>query len=250
MNNIEFSVCQKSSITFYAKCSRLVLVILMSITATFVAAETMSIEMQKAGLEESIKQYRGYRFMDAIDAVKPAADSGYAPAQHFYAFLIRGGSFYDEAYLWYEKAALQGHRDSIFAMISLITENEVTNKSTQTAVDWLEPLANDGDLDALELLFTLNRSGRPDWPINNNQALQWLTIALQAQQPWAMFAWSEILENGDLKQAENQQQALYWLTQSGEQGFRPAIDKLIAVYSTPLLSQKVDQSKIRYWSSK
>jgi len=216
----------------------------------FAAAEGISLDEQKAALAEAHVQYQNNRYFDALDVIRPAAESGYAPAQHFYAYLNWGGSFYDQAYLWYEKAALQGHRDSIFALVSLITENEVTDKSTQIAVDLLAPLAQEGDADALKWLFTQNRNGRADWPIDGNQALKWLTIALQAQQPWAMFAWSEILENGDFKQAENQQQALYWLTQSGEQGFRPAIDKLIAVYSTPLLSQKVDQSQIRYWSSK
>ena len=214
------------------------------------AAEGMSLDEQKAALAEAHVQHQNNRYFDAMNVIRPAAESGYAPAQHFYAYLNWGGSFYDQAYLWYEKAAVQGHRDSSFAMVHMIIDNEVTDKSTQTAVNWLEPFAKTGDSKALELLFILNRDGRTDWPIANNQALQWLTIALQAQQPWAMFTWSEILENGDLKQAKNQQQALYWLTQSGEQGFAPAIDKLITVYSKPLLSQKVDQEQIRYWSSK
>jgi TPR repeat protein len=216
----------------------------------FAAAEGISLDEQKAALAEAHVQYQNNRYFDALDVIRPAAESGYAPAQHFYAYLNWGGSFYDEAYLWHEKAAMQGHRDSIFSLVSLIVDNEVMDKNTQIAVDWLVPLAQQGDSHALELLFKLNHDGRPDWPINANQALQWLTNGLQAQQPWAMFAWSGILENGDLKQSKNLQQALYWLTQAGEQGYLPAIDKLIEVYSTPLLSQKVDQSQIRYWSSK
>lgn len=216
----------------------------------YAAATEMTLEAQKAALSEAHTLHQNSRYFDALNAIRPAAESGYAPAQHFYAYLNWGGSFYDEAFVWYEKAAQQGHQESMYGLISLILENEVSDKDTKTAVDWLSKLAAKDETKALELLFKINRLGRPDWPINGNIALKWLTQGLQTEQPWAMFAWSEILETGDLKQAANQQQAVYWLTQSGERGYRPAIDKLIQVYSRPLLSQNIDQSQIRYWSSK
>ena len=213
-------------------------------------AEDTSDDMAQAILESAEADYRIGRYFDALNTVKPAAEAGYAPAQHFYAYLNWGGSFYDEAYIWYEKAALQGHKDSIYALVSLIQENEVSDKTTAVAVEWLKPLAAENDPKALELLFLIDSKGRSDWPANANSALVWLTQALNAAQPWAMYQWSEILEIGSYNQQVNVQQALYWLTQAGEALYAKAIEKLISVYSTPLLQQKVDKDQIRYWSSK
>lgn len=215
-----------------------------------IQAEDMSTNMAQTILESAEADYRVGRYFDALNTVKPAAEAGYAPAQHFYAYLNWGGSFNDEAYIWYEKAALQGHKDSIYALVSLIQENEVSDKTTAVAVEWLKTLASDNDIVALEKLFLIDSKGRIDWPANANSALTWLTQGLNAAQPWAMYQWSEILEIGSYNQQQNSQQSLYWLTQAGEAQYAKAIEKLISVYSTPLLQQKVDKDQIRYWSSK
>jgi TPR repeat protein len=232
------------------KIKTALLVSIILYASVYTNADEMTLASQESALSEAREHSKNRRFFDALNAIRPAAESGYAPAQHFYAYLNWGGSFYDEAYIWYEKAAQQGHQESMYGLISLILENEVLDKDTKTAIDWLTKLATKDESKALEFLFKINRLGRTDWPANGNVSLQWLTKGLQAKQPWAMFEWSLILENGDLNQSKNNQQSLYWLTQAGEQGYRPAINKLIEVYSTPLLSQKDDQSQVRYWSSK
>jgi len=211
------------------------------------ASENLSEAEQKKWLEVAEQEYRGSNYVNAMDAAQKAAEAGYAPAQHFYAFMLWGGSYYEDAFDWYAKAGVQGNHESYYEMAILIINGHVKRGGIQQAMALLAEAGNNGLAKALETLFRINRNGLPDWPTNNNNALRWLTKALQNEQPWAMFTWATILENGDMNQVPSSEQAIHWLTQAGQAGHVAALNKLINVYEEGLLGQVSNKSKVKYW---
>jgi len=223
------------------------LILLTLISVSTLADESMSENEMKKWLDIAEEEYRGSNYVNAMDAVQKSAEAGYAPAQHFFAFLLWGGSYYEDAFDWYGKSGAQGNYDSYFEMAQLILNGNVTRGGIQQAMALLTEAGNNGHSKALESLFRINRNGLTDWPANNNNALRWLTKALQEEQPWAMYTWSSILENGDMNQVPNSEQALYWLSQAGEAGHIASLDKLVNIYDQGLLGQVSNKSKVKYW---
>lgn len=229
------------------KLSTLLLAMVMAV-GSYAEDAPLSKKKKIEWLEIAQKEYRDSNYVNAIDAAKIAAEAGYAPAQHFYAFLLWGGSFTEAAFDWYGKSGVQGNLDSYYEMAQLILNGDVERGGIQQAIALLTESANKGHSKSLELLFRINRNGRSDWPANNNNALRWLTKALQEQQAWAMFTWASILETGEMNQVPSQEQSIHWLVQAGEKGHRAAVKKLILVYENGLLGQVSNKSKVKYWN--
>lgn len=228
--------------------NKLIFSLIIGLSSFALAEETtLSEEKQIELYELAKKEQLQSNYVNAIDAAKAAAEAGYAPAQHFYAFLLWGGSFNEAAFDWYGKSGAQGNVDSYYEMARLILNQEVKRGGNQQAISLLTEAANAKHEKAIEFLFRLYKNGNTDLSIDDNKALAWLTLGLQESQSWAMFTWSEILEVGAMNQAANNQQSLHWLTQAGNLNYKKAIEKLITVYDKGLLGQIPDKSKVKQW---
>lgn len=167
----------------------------------------------------------------ALDALKRAADAGYAPAQYhlarvYYegngvprdlklagayfnaaahaglpAALFAAGHMADQgegvpadskkAIVYYKDAALKGDRDAQFALATYFYNGEVVRQDVTTARKWFAAAARQGQADAMFDLGTMSAKGEGG-ARDPAVAYVWLTLAQQAGQARAGAALAEL----------------------------------------------------------
>jgi TPR repeat protein len=114
---------------------------------------------------------------------------------------------------WLERAAAQGHTDSIKLLNFLVEIGRDTTEVYHQSGDELEKLANEGDLEAQYQL-----------------ALRYETGA------WGVF--------------QDDKKALFWFERAARAGHTGAIASLVHVYERGLLGVKPDPAKAAEWHAR
>lgn len=176
-----------------------------------------------AGLEEGILAYQSQKYTAAMEEFSYLADEGNASALYYM------GKIYDDgkgvvqdkqrAFSYYQKAAALGHADALYqlGMAYLTGENGLT-QDTPLALTYFKKAAYAGSPDALYQLAeisTLNLEGRP---ADLNKAFGFYLMAAQRGQAKAQYKLGLMFLTGrGIPQNDNT--AIYWLTNSARQGY-------------------------------
>jgi len=155
-----------------------------------------------AGSEEDyqagVKSFRDGDVVGAMAPLRAASLAGHAKAQALLAEILDRTEFDEEAVALYRKSAAQGDPDGMFGLGVMIAAGEGTKKDLLLGREWILKAAENG------LVMAVN-------------------VVAQAYL------------RGDLGYTEadrNTQEALNWLKLAATNEYLPAIDALVAAYST------------------
>jgi uncharacterized protein len=144
---------------------------------------------QQAAKERGLMLYNQYKAISAVPFLTEAAEAGVQETQYFLGEALRKNNRYmtKEASKWYITAANQGDYYAMFRLTDTGSDlcsamNNCTQESKSTA-DWTrslwktaEPLANEGDGEAMMIIY--NSTGELEWLERSAQAgyarAQWL----------------------------------------------------------------------------
>lgn len=152
---------------------------------------------------------------EGVERLRTQAENGAPYAQLLLGRLYRDGSLvtpdYVEARYWFEQAA-QSLPDAQYALGKLLLTDDVEVHDREQGLRWLTQAAENGHEYATyrlskELLIARNIA----------DALPWLTVSAEADNPCAEYLLGKLYWEGE-NVPQDIEQAVYWLTQAAEQG--------------------------------
>lgn len=174
-----------------------------------------------------------------IDAVKKAADAGYAEYQYKYGLIAQAGLVKGEKALdWYLKAAINGNQLAQFNVAQCVLNGSQCDKDGNKAINWLTFAANDGNpqasyLLAQQLLDSDNIQFDPE------RAASYLAKAAEQQYGPAIVEYASLLAMSDNPKLRSAEKAI----QLAEQGLKEDADnpKLLSTIGIALIEQGMQQ---------
>jgi len=88
------------------------------------------------------KAYLAGDVVSAMTPLKRAADSGYAPAQSLYAYILDKAEYNEEAAQYFRRAAEQGDAEGQYGLGILYASGEGVTRDPAVAREWLERAGN------------------------------------------------------------------------------------------------------------
>lgn len=183
---------------------------------------------------------------EGIANLRKLAEQGYAPAQHEFAeYLFRkfGKQKSDdvEAYVWYQRAAKQGHAAAKRMLCENMERGYISDRKTKAALECYEALAQAGDAGAWRAMAWMYRGTKPDSsgfsiPEDEEKAIELYKIAAERGDESAMYHLGDIYEWRDFDEAR------FWYEKCADRGdsaCRSALNRLNLLQADPGLREKM-----------
>ena len=184
------------------------------------------------------------------DWYRKAAQNGVAEAQWWI-----GDNDYEEAYLWFSKAANQGYVDAYYSLAECYFDGNGVAPNTNKGIEWLTKAANAGyGISAKALAdryYNGDGIGR-----NYEKAVYWYTIAANAEESLGSGSY---MQEPDIAQnllgqcyrdgtgvTRDYKKAVYWFRRAAERGNTDAEKNLSDCYKKGL-GVPVDTSQAAWW---
>jgi TPR repeat protein len=127
--------------------------------------------------ERGIAEYIAGNLMDGMELLYQAAEAGYAPAQARLGYILDQSEENEEAFSWFEKAAMQENAEGLHGLGSMYAKGEGTESNPEEAFRLMLKAANLNYLPAMRVCATAYEQGEFKLDIDNAKALIWLTRA-------------------------------------------------------------------------
>ena len=144
-----------------------------------------------------------------------AATKGDTAAQYKIGEYYKNKKNYEQAALWYEKAANQGHAEAQKSLANIYTSSESIKDYSQ-ALYWMLKAANQGNFMAISLLHLYYESGM-GVPVNNTLAVYWAQKAIEKGDDFSYLSLSVYYLNG-LGVPQDYKKATYYCNLAIEKG--------------------------------
>jgi TonB family protein len=175
-----------------------------------------------------------------IDAVKEAAEEGFAEYQYKYGLIVQAELVKGEkAVDWFLKAAINGHPQAQFHMAQCVLNGSQCDKDGNKAINWLTYAAKDGQNPQASYLLAQQLLDSDNIQFDPERAAQYLAQAAQQNYGPAIVEYASLLAMSDNPKLRSAEKAI----QLAEQGLKADADnpKLLSTIGIALIEQGMQQ---------
>ncbi|OBP13288.1 hypothetical protein A5320_19790 [Rheinheimera sp. SA_1] len=175
-----------------------------------------------------------------IDAVKQAADAGFAEYQYKYGLIVQAGLVKGEKVLdWYLKAAINGNQLAQFNIAQCVLNGSQCDKDGNKAINWLTFAAKDGNNPQASYLLAQQLLDSDNIQFDPERAAQYLAQAAEQNYGPAIVEYASLLAMSDNPKLRSAEKAI----QLAETGLKQDSDnpKLLSTIGIALIEQGMQQ---------
>jgi TonB family protein len=213
-----------------------------------------------SGKLSSAKRKFQLEHQEYIDAVKEAADAGFAEYQYKYGLIVQAGLVKGEKALdWYLKAAVNGNPLAQFNVAQCVLNGSQCDKDGNKAINWLTFAAKDGNHPQASYLLAQQLLDSDNIQFDPERAAQYLAQAAERKYGPAIVEYASLLAMSDNPKLRSAEKAI----QLAEEGLKVDADnpKLLSTIGIAMieqgmqqrgeamLQQAIDAAKDRNWAT-
>lgn len=175
-----------------------------------------------------------------IDAVKEAAESGFAEYQYKYGLIVQAGLVKGEKAIdWFLKAAINGNQQAQFNLAQCVLNGSQCDKDGNKAINWLTHAAKDGNYPQASYLLAQQLLDSDNIQFDPERAAQYLAQAAEQKYGPAIVEYSSLLAMSDNPKLRSAEKAI----QLAEAGLKTDADnpKLLSTIGIALIEQGMQQ---------
>ncbi|MBU1438564.1 MAG: SEL1-like repeat protein [Gammaproteobacteria bacterium] len=184
---------------------------------------------------KSMRDHQAY-----IDAVKDAADAGFAEYQYKYGLIAQAGLVKGESALdWYLKAAINGNHLAQYSVAQCALNGSQCDKDSNKAINWLTYAAKDGNNPQASYLLAQQLLDSDNIQFDPERAAEYLAQAAELNYGPAIVEYASLLAMSDNPKLRSAEKAM----QLAEQGLKadPNNPKLLSTIGIALIETGMPQ---------
>lgn len=170
---------------------------------------------------KGIEEFRKGNLIEAMQLLRSSAKQGYAPAQNTLAYILDQSEVNEDAFYWFQQAALQGHAAGQLGLGNMYAKGEGIKKDPIKAGEWIEKSARQMHVPAMRAYAYALEFGQLGFTQDKKSSGQWYLKAANAGDEVAMRRLSKAYRIGELGFKQDSTQAIFWESKINNRRSKP-----------------------------
>lgn len=164
----------------------------------------------EADYKAGVESFSRGDVVSAMTTLKKAVESGHAPSQWLYGYILDGTDEDAEAVEYYRKAAVQNHPPAQFSLGAAYLSGEGVKQNPEEGHKWIRLAAENGHGAAINQMALFSMRDAAAGKQDNDTALRWIRAAAEGDFIPAMEAMAQAYRTGGYGLQQDDKLAAQW----------------------------------------